>query len=95
MPKKKKVETIEISVPMKDVIIPMYKDVFKDVLAHKHTHYTFKGGRGSTKSSFISSLFCKIIALSIFIAIYIIIQIFISFHRHEKENKNMCKNNYY
>ena len=56
MPKKKKVETIEISVPMKDVIIPMYKDVFKDVLAHKHTHYTFKGGRGSTKSSFISEI---------------------------------------
>lgn len=49
-----KVETPQIDINMKDVIIPMYKDVLKDILNHDHTHYTFPGGRGSTKSSFIS-----------------------------------------
>lgn len=48
----KEIPTIEIS--MKNIIIPMYKDVLKDILTHQHTHYTFPGGRGSTKSSFIS-----------------------------------------
>lgn len=46
----------EITIPMKDVIIPSYKDVLLDVLGHKHTHYVFAGGRGSTKSSFVSEL---------------------------------------
>ena len=32
----------------------MFDDVLEDILDHKHTHYVFKGGRGSTKSSFIS-----------------------------------------
>ena len=49
-----KVETPEVIVPMRDVIIPMYKDVLIDILSHKHVHYVFPGGRGSTKSSFIS-----------------------------------------
>lgn len=31
----------------------MYDDVLEDILAHKHTHYVFPGGRGSTKSSFV------------------------------------------
>lgn len=44
----------EININMKDVIIPMYKDVMKDILEHRHTHYVFAGGRGSTKSSCIS-----------------------------------------
>ena len=44
----------EVTINMKDTIIPMYKDVLKDVLQHNHTHYVFKGGRGSTKSSQIS-----------------------------------------
>lgn len=39
---------------MKDKIIPMYKDVLMDILQHNHTHYVFPGGRGSTKSSFVS-----------------------------------------
>jgi phage terminase large subunit len=49
-----KVETPEVNVNLKDVIIPMYKEPLKDILANKHTHYVFAGGRGSTKSSFIS-----------------------------------------
>jgi len=49
-------QSVEISVPMKDVIIPMFKDLTIDVLEHKHTHYVNKGGRGSTKSSWISEM---------------------------------------
>ena len=49
-----KVEAPQIDINMKEVLIPMYKDVLKDILRHDHTHYTFPGGRGSTKSSFIS-----------------------------------------
>lgn len=37
-----------------DVIAPYFFDVYRDIKAHKHTHYWLKGGRGSTKSSFIS-----------------------------------------
>lgn len=44
----------EIKVPMKDMVIPMYRKVFNDIFNHKHVHYTFAGGRGSTKSSFVS-----------------------------------------
>ena len=44
---------MELKVPMKDVIIPKYKDLFLDIMQHKHTHYVLAGGRGSTKSSFI------------------------------------------
>lgn len=49
-----KVETPSVEIPMRDVIIPMYKDVLTDILKHDHVHYVFSGGRGSTKSSFIS-----------------------------------------
>ena len=31
----------------------MYDDVLEDILDHRHTHYVFPGGRGSTKSSFV------------------------------------------
>ena len=36
------------------LIIPRFHDVLGDVMAHGHTHYWLHGGRGSTKSSFIS-----------------------------------------
>ena len=45
-----------LSIPIKDVIIPMYDDVLKDILNHGHTHYVFPGGRGSTKSSFVGGI---------------------------------------
>lgn len=41
------------TISIKDCIIPMYDDVLEDILMHRHTHYTFPGGRGSTKSSFV------------------------------------------
>lgn len=47
-------ETIEI--PIKNSIIPMYDDVLKDIMRHRHVHYCFAGGRGSTKSSFVGGI---------------------------------------
>lgn len=57
MPKRNKtvkVETPSVEIPIKDILIPMYAPILMDILQHKHTHYVFAGGRGSTKSSFIS-----------------------------------------
>ena len=34
----------------------MYDDVLEDILRHRHTHYVFAGGRGSTKSSFVGGI---------------------------------------
>ena len=34
----------------------MYDDVLMDILKHRHTHYIFPGGRGSTKSSFVGGI---------------------------------------
>ena len=45
-----------INIRMKDLIIPAYDEVFKDIMEHKHVHYCLKGGRGSTKSSFIGGI---------------------------------------
>ena len=41
-----------------DDLIPCnYDEILNDILDHNHTHYIFKGGRGSCKSSFISLIF--------------------------------------
>ena len=45
-----------INISLENCIIPMYDDVLQDVLEHKHTHYVFPGGRGSTKSSFAGGI---------------------------------------
>ncbi len=45
-----------INISIEDTIIPMYDDVLEDVLEHRHTHYVFPGGRGSTKSSFVGGV---------------------------------------
>lgn len=45
-----------LEIPIEDCIIPMYDDVLEDVLGHRHTHYVFAGGRGSTKSSFVGGI---------------------------------------
>ncbi len=37
-----------------DLCIPRFHDVLGDAMGHFHTHYWLHGGRGSTKSSFIS-----------------------------------------
>lgn len=41
-------------IKLSDLISPCFFDVHMDIKAHGHTHYWLKGGRGSTKSSFIS-----------------------------------------
>ena len=46
--------TPSVDIKLQNLIIPMFDDVLEDILSHKHTHYVFKGGRGSTKSSLIS-----------------------------------------
>lgn len=45
-----------IEIKTENSIIPMYEDVLDDILEHKHTHYTFAGGRGTTKSSFAGGI---------------------------------------
>ena len=45
-----------INISLQDSIIPMYDDVLEDIFEHKHTHYVFPGGRGSTKSSFVGGV---------------------------------------
>ncbi len=45
-----------IKISIKNCIIPMYDDVLEDVFKHRHTHYVFAGGRGSTKSSFAGGI---------------------------------------
>ena len=44
----------DIQINIQDVIIPKYDDLLYDILNHDHTRYILPGGRGSTKSSFIS-----------------------------------------
>ena len=46
----------EINIKLSETFIEKYHDVFYDILDHNHTHYKFFGGRGSTKSSFISCM---------------------------------------
>lgn len=41
-------------IKLSNIIAPTFKNVHKDIKHHKYTHYWEKGGRGSTKSSFIS-----------------------------------------
>lgn len=39
---------------LREIIAPSFYEVHKDIKENKHVHYWFKGGRGSTKSSFVS-----------------------------------------
>lgn len=43
---------------LKDLIAPTFRPVYDDIKALKHAEYWEKGGRGSTKSSFISMAIC-------------------------------------
>lgn len=51
------------AISLKDCIIPMYDDILDDILHHKHTHYVFPGGRGSTKSSFVGGITVPLLIL--------------------------------
>ncbi len=39
---------------LSEIAAAQFREVHQDVMAHRHTYYWLKGGRGSTKSSFIS-----------------------------------------
>lgn len=41
-------------IELSGLIAPAFYGIHEDVKAHAHTHYFLKGGRGSTKSSFVS-----------------------------------------
>ena len=47
---------MKIDIPLKECIISMYDDVLEDIFKHGHVHYVFRGGRGSTKSSFVGGI---------------------------------------
>nr|WP_288232406.1 PBSX family phage terminase large subunit [uncultured Anaerostipes sp.] len=47
------------TVKLSDLIAPSFYDLHLDVKEHRHTHYKLYGGRGSTKSSFISGEIIK------------------------------------
>lgn len=49
-------EDENIHIRVNDCIIPKFQPIMDDILDHNHVHYVFKGGRGSTKSSFISEV---------------------------------------
>lgn len=44
----------EIQTRLTDLIAPSFYDLHWDIAENKHTHYKLPGGRGSTKSSFVS-----------------------------------------
>jgi len=45
-----------IKIKMSDEVAPSFKKPYYDIKNHKYTHYIFKGGRGSAKSSFVSKI---------------------------------------
>lgn len=55
---------LNVQIPLRNAIIPMYFDILKDVLGHKHTHYVGAGGRGSTKSSFFGGICIPLIIMA-------------------------------
>ena len=52
----KRAEERDVKINIDECVIPKFQPILNDVLDHNHVHYVFKGGRGSTKSSFISEL---------------------------------------
>lgn len=40
-----------------DLIAPSFSNAYRDIIQKRHTEYVFKGGRGSTKSSFVAQAF--------------------------------------
>lgn len=43
-----------IQIKLSDKMAPSFFSVHQDVKQHGHTHYVLAGGRGSTKSSYVS-----------------------------------------
>lgn len=47
---------MDVNIDISKLWIKKFDDVFYDIIQHKHTHYIFPGGRGSTKSSFLGGI---------------------------------------
>lgn len=47
---------MDVNIDISKLWIKKFDDVFYDIVQHKHTHYIFPGGRGSTKSSFLGGI---------------------------------------
>jgi len=56
---------MQINIPVKDNIIKKYDKVLYDILEHRHTHYVFAGGRGSTKSTFIGGVTIPLLIMAV------------------------------
>lgn len=52
-----------LQINLKKMVIEKYRPVLYDVLNHKHSRYIFKGGRGSTKSSFVGGICIPLIIM--------------------------------
>lgn len=48
------IHTVQQEIKLSDLIAPSFYEIHLDIKYNRHTHYMLKGGRGSTKSSFIS-----------------------------------------
>ena len=46
---------VNVNLDISKLWIEKFDGVFQDIMEHKHTHYIFPGGRGSTKSTFIGA----------------------------------------
>lgn len=55
---------MDINIDVSKLWIEKFDDVFQDIIQHKHTHYDFPGGRGSTKSSFIGGRVIPILIIN-------------------------------
>jgi len=53
-------EAVVFNLPA-NAIAGSFYDVYRDILSHHHTEYVFKGGRGSTKSSFTSEAIIELL----------------------------------
>ncbi len=43
-----------MEIRLSSIIAPQFYKIHRDIMEHRHTHYKLYGGRGSTKSSFVS-----------------------------------------
>ena len=55
---------VAVNLDVSKLWIKKFDDVFQDIIEHKHTHYDFPGGRGSTKSSFLGGRVIPILILA-------------------------------
>lgn len=52
---------MQTDINLSTCIIPCFRNACIDIMRHKYVHYVFPGGRGSTKSSFISIMIILLI----------------------------------